>query len=814
MGQRPWRGLLLALMLISLSTPVQAEGDGIGIDAALLPASVDVDIDPMLEVHLVGFGLNGTATLHATISDAEGSVVWSFMDNASLGGDDVAVVEVNLSTVPAGVQQLDLVLTGHVMASNATHVSSATVSLQRDRPLSVGVVAASSDRVEGLTAAGAPNGADPRDGDRMAWFVTLRNDGDVAWNGTLRSTFTQGSAEEVVDAVVNLSPMSTDEVVVLTSAFWNEGNISLNAVLVNLTDADQSDDTVQWNTTVAPPPLPLLTLALERQNTPDAPGDLWKHNLSLSNTGQASWVGWINCTWADGSLHDSVPVDIGIAVTLALETEGPAKDGILSCAAVGPRVDDASLNVSSDSLELSTAVFELVAGGQPVPLDGPWDVGDSVRWSAVVRNIGTRAGTVALDVADGNDRHVSDAVTLSSGEAAELRLVHPLTRAGDVAWSWTLISDDGVLASGGGTSNLLILEAPRLTSTIERVTVDEQNGHEVEWNLSLASSTSRSVTLEVGHGVQGAWTWTSSTTLDLDANALSGSTTLGWIDSENVAVRVTPLDWEHEGGPLLVTAATSPTRAEPSVLLKPTTVPVDPVAGGDVTLTVDVSNTGTAPTDALTLRLISSGEVLGTVDLDSIPPGETQTESVVVVWPAGASVGIEAAVVHQGERTVSQVMFEVVVPQASQSLSIPWSGLLLGVAGGLVLLTVEAIRRRTPNSEASPPLASGTPSSSANTSITAVEKVEVACPSCDRRLRVPGDYGGAVRCPDCRERFEVEPAVEHAPAPEPVEEDTKAPEKVEIGCPACARALRVPGDFNGRVRCPACKHEFSRAEAV
>ena len=818
MGQRPWRGLVLALMLISLVTPVQADGEGIGMDAAQLPVSVDVDDSPLLSVHLVGFGVNGTAMLHASISDAEGSVVWSAMDNATLGGGDAAVLVLNLSTVPTGVQQLELVLSGHVMASNATHVSSATVTLQRDRPLSVGVVTASSDRVESLNAAGAPTGAYPRDGDRMAWFITLRNDGDVAWNGTLQSTFAQGPAQEIVNASVSLSPMNTSEVVMLTSTSWSEGEIDLSAVLVNLTDVDSSDDEMHWNTTVAPPPLPLLTLTAERQNTPDAPGEAWRHNLSLSNTGQASWAGAINCTWSDGSLHDSLPVNINIAETLNMQAEGPAKDGTLSCEAVGPRMDDASQAIVVDVLDLPTAVFEVVAGGQPVPLDGPWDVGDEVRWSAVVRNIGTRGGTVALEVADGNDRHASDPVTLATGEAAELSVAHPLTRAGDVAWSWALMSDDGVLTASGGTANLLIMGPPTLTSTIEQVEVDDQLGHVVEWNISLASSTSRLVTIEVGHGVQGAWTWASSTTLELDANALSGSTTLGWIESENVAVRVTPIDWVHEGGPLLVSAATAPTRAELSLLLKPTTVPVDPVAGGEVRLTVDVTNSGTAPTDALTLRLISSGEVLGKVNLGPISPGATETETLTVTWPEGASVGIEAAVVHQGERTVSQVIYEVVVPETSQSVSIPWSGLLLGTAGGLVLVTVEAIRRRSPSKEKAPASQPESTSASSSASSPPAEKIEVACPSCDRRLRVPGDYSGAVRCPDCRERFDVEGPKEQTPASLPTEdrteEPTKAPEKVEIGCPACSRKLRVPTEFYGRVRCPACKHEFSRAEAV
>lgn len=265
---------------------------------------------------------------------------------------------------------------------------------------------------------------------------------------------------------------------------------------------------------------------------------------------------------------------------------------------------------------------------------------------------------------------------------------------------------------------------------------------------------------------------------------------------------------------MLVSAATAPTRAELSLLLKPTTVPVDPVAGGEVRLTVDVTNSGTAPTDALTLRLISSGEVLAKVNLGPISPGATETETLAVTWPEGASVGIEAAVVHQGEKTVSQVMYEVVVPEASQSVSIPWSGLLLGTAGGLVLVTVEAIRRRSPSSEKSPVSDSKAPSASSSPSSPPAEKIEVACPSCDRRLRVPSDYSGAVRCPDCRERFDVEPPAEQAPAPEEPEEVNAVPEKVEIGCPACSRALRVPADFNGRVRCPACKHEFSRAEAV
>ncbi|MCH1411378.1 MAG: hypothetical protein L7U48_04780 [Candidatus Poseidoniaceae archaeon] len=209
MGRRAWRGLLLASLLVLLAIPVQADGDGVGIDASQLPSSVDVDADPTLQVYLQGFGVNGTAELQASIADAEGSIVWSWAQNVSLGDEDIAVVALNLSTVPAGQQQLQLNLVGHVLISNSTHLSSATVSVQRDRPLSVGFVAASSDRVEGLDAAGLPDGGDPRDMDRMAWFLTVRNLGDVPWNGTVEASFTQGAAQETVSEAVNLSGMNS-----------------------------------------------------------------------------------------------------------------------------------------------------------------------------------------------------------------------------------------------------------------------------------------------------------------------------------------------------------------------------------------------------------------------------------------------------------------------------------------------------------------------------------------------------------------------------------------------------------------------------
>ena len=84
-------------------------------------------------------------------------------------------------------------------------------------------------------------------------------------------------------------------------------------------------------------------------------------------------------------------------------------------------------------------------------------------------------------------------------------------------------------------------------------------------------------------------------------------------------------------------------------------------------------------------------------------------------------------------------------------------------------------------------------------------------------MKVPSDYGGQVRCPDCETRFEVTARSSgNQEELEPVEEEitsdeaeTEADGKVEIHCPECQQSLRIPVGYAGSVRCPACEEVFS-----
>ena len=98
-------------------------------------------------------------------------------------------------------------------------------------------------------------------------------------------------------------------------------------------------------------------------------------------------------------------------------------------------------------------------------------------------------------------------------------------------------------------------------------------------------------------------------------------------------------------------------------------------------------------------------------------------------------------------------------------------------------------------------------------------KIQIACPECSRQLRIPSNYSGSVRCPDCEHSFEVEEkkdptreieqniVEQESNEEEPIEENINDG-KIQVSCPDCTQTLRIPESYSGSVRCPACKNIF------
>ena len=155
-----------------------------------------------------------------------------------------------------------------------------------------------------------------------------------------------------------------------------------------------------------------------------------------------------------------------------------------------------------------------------------------------------------------------------------------------------------------------------------------------------------------------------------------------------------------------------------------------------------------------------------------------------------------------------------VVESSEEDFSIPWGGILGGLALGMVLIF--AIRIKTS------PKGEKDKKKKVKTSSKKDEKVEVACPTCDRRLNVPRTYTGGVRCPECETKFDVEGEpetdedLEETSKNEAVEDSQNEAESLWssssddiLGCPKCARKLKVPYDRRpAKAKCPACQTIF------
>ena len=136
-----------------------------------------------------------------------------------------------------------------------------------------------------------------------------------------------------------------------------------------------------------------------------------------------------------------------------------------------------------------------------------------------------------------------------------------------------------------------------------------------------------------------------------------------------------------------------------------------------------------------------------------------------------------------------------------------WAGILGGLAvSSLIVLT---IRLRENSNKQPKKQKSEVKSLKKQAAKLSDIKIEIGWPVCSRQLRVPENYQGSVRCPDCSHSFDVGTEVDE----EEVQEEDEVIEnnndgKIEISCPECSQSLRIPESYDGSVRCPSCKMIF------
>jgi len=820
-------------------------GDSLTILGDQQIGSGDINISVDITAHDVNS--NGTIEMIFTAEDSTPLA----LDNRSISltAGQTSTQTFDISGVPIGTHTLTLQLWGDVGIDFANNVSQLQVFVQKLSPAMPSID--SSDTwlitpINSETGEGSGNST-LRDGDQ-AWVVaTVSNTGDVPW---------QGNATISVDGAA----FSTQETVIdglaANSLNFTIGPLfeGISSILLELLDGQSTVDSEGLGVDIGPPPLPrsILSMVADSEN-PDL-GDSINWTISVDNTGESTFSGSIDCSFPSGVeiLNQSMTIPTQSNQTWLLSID--VRPGELHC------FTTSNMRIHTDSVTSASNVYDMSAGhlmragsdGLTVT-GGPFHIGDSAPLAILIHNGGDYSGTGTLEVREGDSdgNNIGNWSSLETrilevGSSLELGSQYTTSVSGERLIEWRIVSQDSLVASDlDGSIHLNIQPSQSLTLSISASDWTLEDGLTIDLTSTLSEGEGRLVLLEAGTSSSSGDVTQISTEIFLTPGQRTLTYNLGQpISSSDAWVEMTPISWVSSTLAQDETALFHPT---PSVSVVIHSVsPAVPVPGETATISYTLVNEGNADTLAGNLMLIDmkrDGQVLwtesGTEALESVGSGENQTGSIVLdKWPEGSVVDL-SLIWHTSttDATGSASFLSQTEDSAEAESVIDWLSIVYGSLAGLF---IGLVTRTVMRARAGVPLLSRRergerkekPKKSPQK--TADAKVEVACPACDQRLRVPATYSGSARCPACAQTFPVVASVEDLPSEveeeEPVEESSEPigqeseqePEPVRadeektsssgddvIHCPDCEQKLKVPYDRRPvRARCPACKCEF------
>ena len=814
---------LMSLLFLSLIAPQAA---ALGGEATIESASISIDLSQQIESASFTYtfdveeqsGQSADITVQSTLSTIAGVLIESINESRTVPMNGVELFSVTFSGVPLGYSIVETTLTGDAGPNSSTHVTSFNRTIQRLVPLDVSLAEGGDFTFTSIEATGLATGnLTVNDGDHVAIQIPILNNGDYDWNGTLSASVTSGGLNEWINTSnVEVLAMSSTVVTLNTSIPMTEGVASISVALNDSGDGDTNDESRLVQFTIAPPPLPMLDGSVELVTEAYNAGDVLDWNLTVYNNGSREYSGDVVCMFGQTTvLNQSTELAIQGSSTLRFTTQ--ARPAELICTAQGMRLSEASTFPVSVDFTVVSAIFEAAGSTTPGVLDGPWHVGDSARFSMLVRNHGEIEGTIALECTTEQAVYTSPTLTLEVDAAGEVSVIVPMLADGDQTIEWRLVSSDGSVDEGlNGSVTVPVAAKQVLTPKVESVTWDAEEGVNMDWSVTLGEGVDRDVRIRIGYFDSGD-TYLLDYTVMLTPGITSDSLHLGFVNADRVSIRVDAMNWSEAFGPSSDSKSVPSERPVYSMVMSELASPSRPSAGQSATVQVTISNTGNADGIAGEILLLGEDRTLyGTQSTDALSVGESKTLSFSLDWPEGTRVKLEGVWTVDGEQITAPGSFtSAEAAVVEDSFSIPWVGLFGGVALAGAILAAVRIRQKqglSPSKKSKSPAKLKT----STRPVATDEKIQVGCPECARQLRVPASYTGSVRCPDCSNRFDVEgtPAEEEDEGIETVEEAEEEPEKdaldekIEVSCPECSQSLRVPSSYAGSVRCPACEHVF------
>ena len=813
--------LLIAVILAPL---VSASGGGAVIEvSSILLGEMETFEDSDLEVPFTiveQSGLDAEIEVNVVISTLEGTELHNQSTNYTVLAFGNTSVNYTFSNMPYGYSNLIVTMMGDLGVEDSNNVLGFNRTIQRLRPAQLSIAG-----IELIPAdmAGNPTGnTSLRDGDYLIISASIENLGDLQWSSNISVDI---SGQGILESHMfnrTFGAATTTSTQFFSSSQFDETNSNITshyAVNVSILNLPASQSELFHNSSfeVGPPPLARISMGIVHLNTDVAAGGIAQWNLSIENSGDVDYNGTIICIFSGGGIEYSQPLDLGDSSNTTISISASARPGTLTCQTDGQRVWDDSINSVSSVLSMTAAAFEAAGSSTPAVLGGPWHKGDMATFSMLVRNHGDSDGLVQLRCEINGVISLSEPLSLTLDSAGEVSVSIQMVATGQTQVNWSLVSSNGAIDTGlEGVLNIPVSEQQSLAPLISAVEWDSVDGISFTWQIDLDNGVERDIQLRLGYDSGGSEIYPFDSVITVYPGLTTGQYVIGHADADKVVIRINSINWTIGPGPTSATKSVPSERPEYSVEMNPLSSPRDPTFGDETSIIIKISNSGLVDGVPGQILLVDgNGNLLAQSETDLLLAGDEKEITLTIDWPSGSEVTLTAKwSIDQNIFTSSQSYASGVGTSSSQSYEVPWIGLLSGIAiAGAVILVMRlknSSSERKPSSSATKNKITKDKKSvakpKASTSSTD-RKVQVGCPECARQLRVPASYSGKVRCPDCSNRFDVSSRDDSSQEEEEVEE-IEEQEKKEVSCPDCFQSLRVPTDYSGSVRCPACKVVF------
>ena len=801
------RAIFVALLLSVALLPSFGASGGV-IDSVTITGNGDIGEGPIsVNISLVGVGGTSTASVswNASLVNSDGDLIDSDSGNTLVDDGQFSYVETTLANAPIGISTLNVSISGDVGTPGQNQYINYSTTINRLRPIDISL---GQPIVNPVDESGNSTGnLTINDGDFVSIEVPVINSGDIDWNGSLDLS---------VDSIalpsndVNISGDSTI-IVEFLHGHVTEGLHYLNATLNGPSDSDSTDDSYSDSFVVAPPPLPLVELELHRLVEP-APGALTEWILYANNSGESSFNGTLVCTHT-GEHILSTNASVSPGESSEFNVSMISKPGEITCTTEGART---SLTIDArDLIEMTSAIFMGAGHTTPSLLGGPWHVGDDIKLSLLVRNEGDAFGSANLRIIVQELTQNGPTISLEDGKAGELTHEFSLNSPGDHVVNWSVVSQDGVIDSNlSGSIIIPVKDSQVLLMEIEDVGIKD-GGVEISWSINLTDGRERAVSLSFGSILDGLKGEEISEERILLPGTSYGTTNIGFQKGQEVFAEISVSDWTIGFGSFMDDFAQMPDfSVNPQVTVNPSTTPKVPEAGSKVNVYYTLNNlaSGGVPQGQV-VATDGNGVVLATKTVQAFSTSSLDSD-IVVDWPDGDNVKIRITWHVDGKSVSDEVRVNSKPIEIEQdSFAIPWGGILGGLALGMVIIFAVRIKNSPTKKNKSAFSKNKVNKKSKD------EKIEVSCPQCERRLRIPSTYTGAVRCPECDSKFDVEEnmgansekQIEDARGEKPISSDILWADSDNdiLACPKCSRKLKVPYDKRpAKARCPACEIVF------